>query len=158
FKTPLQSMVAAEKGFAKLASEKSVRTAFLANMADNSVIFRPLPVNGLESYRARPETSARLVWDPTYAEIAAAGDFGVTSCPGEFTPPSDQTNAEKAYGTFLSVWRRDADRTWKVELDCGVSHAKPDSGLGLAGFVAGPDHPAAGDTAGLDPTSLRVFD
>src|SRR6185369_4695323 len=27
-------------------------------------------------------------------------------------------------GTFLSVWRKQPDNTWRVVLDCGVSHGK----------------------------------
>lgn len=158
FKTPLQSMVAAEKAFASLASQKGVRASFLANLAEDGVVFQPLPVNGLENYRSRPASSARLVWEPTYGEIAATGDFGVTSGPWEYTPPSDQPNAETSYGTFLSVWRRDPGKPWKVALDVGVSHAKPDSGLGAVAFVAGPEHMAVNDSAKRDAASLRFFD
>ena len=158
FKTPLQSMVAAEKAFASLSAEKGVRAAFLANLAEDGVVFRPLPVNGLDSYRSRPASSARLAWEPTYGEISATGDFGVTTGPWEYTPPSDQPHAETSYGTFLSVWHRDPGKPWKVALDVGVSHMKPDSGLGSAAFVAGPEHAAVHDSEKYEAAPLRFFD
>jgi ketosteroid isomerase-like protein len=155
FKTPLQTMIAAEQAFAKLAAEKGIRTAFLANLSEDAVVFRPLPVNGLETYRARPESQARLEWSPAFGEIAASGDFGVTCGPWQYTPPPEQTGAEIAYGTFLSVWRRDPRQPWKVVLDCGVSHARVDAGA----FVPGPEHAAAPDSAAqLGAGNLRVFD
>ena len=159
FKTPLQSMVAAEQAFARLAAERGIRASFLANLSEDCVVFRRLPVNGLESYRSRPATSARLKWGPTYGEIAASGDFGVTSGPWEYTPPPDQPNAEASYGTFLSVWRRDPGKEWKVVLDCGVSHPKPDLAPGSTPFVAGPEHAAVGDSVTpLGTGTLRTFD
>jgi ketosteroid isomerase-like protein len=143
FKTPLQSLVAAEEGFAKMAAEKNVRDAFIANLAEDCVMFRPLPVNGLEAYRSRPVTADRLAWKPTYAEVAASGNFGVTTGPWEFTPADSQPHPEVSYGQFLSVWRRDTAKGWKVALDCGISHSKPDTALANAAFFAGPEHPAA---------------
>ncbi len=165
FKTPLQSMVAAEQAFAKMAAEKGIRAAFLANLSEDAVVFRPLPVNGRDSYRSRPETNAHLAWSPAYGEIAAAGDFGVTCGPWQYTPPPGQANSEDSYGTFLSVWRRAPSKEWKVVLDCGVSHAKSDSGVDNPGFVAGPEHaapdaaaspPGAGGLQGLDVSFSRM--
>src|SRR5437867_6656816 len=82
-KNPLQSMVAAEQEFAKLAGTHGTRAAFLANVADDAVLFDPLPVNGRERYQARPESKALLAWEPAWAEVAGSGDFGVTSGPWE---------------------------------------------------------------------------
>ena len=53
----------------------------------------------------------------------------------------------EAHGTFLSVWRKQPDDTWKVALDCGISHAKFDTP------PAGIKAPAAAKPAGAGSTA-----
>ena len=158
-KTPIQAMIAAEQAFARLALEKGTRDAFLANLSEDCVLFRPLPVNGHEYMESRPASKSRLLWAPSYAEVAASGDFGVTSGPSEYHPPDDPNGAGISYGNFLSVWRRDPGKDWKVVLDCGISHTKPDTGLGNTRFVMGPEH-VPGDAAEtkMEAGVLRMFD
>ena len=141
-KTSLQSLVSAEKAFAALSVSKGMRTAFLANLAEDGVIFRPLAINGLKSWEARPASKGVLAWTPAYAEVAGSGDLGLTTGPWEYTPAADAPSHDKAYGTFLSIWKRDAGGTWKVAADLGGSHDKPQQGLDAVTFVAGPEHPA----------------
>jgi len=140
-RTPLQSMVAAERSFAKRAADTSVREAFLAWLAPDAVVMQPLPANGRAVYTARPVITAKLAWEPAYAEVAASGDYGVSSGPWEFTPAGDATGDKRVYGTFLSIWKRDGrNGAWRVALDCGVPHAKPETPLA---FEAGPEHATA---------------
>ena len=47
----LQSLVAAEKNFAQMSVEKNIRDAFLANLADDAIMFDPGPVNGKQLYQ-----------------------------------------------------------------------------------------------------------
>ncbi len=142
-KTSLQSLVTAEKAFAAMSVEKGTRPAFLAYLAPDGVMFRPLPINGVKSWEARPASKATLAWEPAYAEVAGSGDLGLTTGPWEFTPPPEAKSHDKAYGTFFSVWRKDAAGNWKLLADMGVSHDKPaQGGLGAVTFVAGPEHPA----------------
>lgn len=158
-KTPLQSLVSAERAFARMSVAKNTRDAFVANLAEDCVMFRPLPVNGYELYHARPVGAARLVWEPVYAEVSAAGDLGVTTGPWEFTPPPGTANPELAYGQFFSVWRRGTGKPWKVALDFGISHTRPAAGLGETPFTSGPAH-AGGATApgAADPAALATAD
>ncbi len=157
-KPPLQSLVSAEQGFARMALAKNTRDAFVANLAADCVMFRPLPVNGYDLYVNRQPNTARLAWAPVFAEVSAAGDLGVTTGPWEFTPPPDQANAEIAYGQFFSVWKRDAGQPWKVALDCGVSHPRPDApGVGASAVTPGPAHTTAdGDAGGLADIDARI--
>ena len=46
----LRSLVEAERAFSRLSAEKGIRTAFLANLAPDSIVFRPLPVSGRKVY------------------------------------------------------------------------------------------------------------
>jgi ketosteroid isomerase-like protein len=152
-RTPLQSMVAAERSFAKRAADTSVREAFLAWLAPDAVMLNPLPVNGRSVYLARPVNTAKLVWEPEYAEVAASGDYGVSSGPWEFTPPGDTSGAKRVNGTFLSIWKRDGrNGAWRVALDCGVPHAKPAEAIA---FEAGPEHAIA--DAATKPVTVDVL-
>jgi hypothetical protein len=156
-KTPLQSLVSAEKEFAALSDSKGMRAAFLANLDDQSVVFKPLAVNGKSVWKERPESQAKLLWMPSYAEVSAAGDFGVTSGPWEYHPAPGE-DAAPSYGEFLSVWGRDPRTPWKVLLDIGVSHEKPEGALDQVEATPGPVHPlsAASDSAG--PAVLMTID
>ena len=49
-----EDMVAAERAFAADASARSTRDAFIAALAEDGVVFAPGPVNGKQSWTARP--------------------------------------------------------------------------------------------------------
>src|SRR5690242_6726425 len=72
----LDAIVATEHAFAKMASEKGVRDAFLTYLSEDSVLFRPGPVPGREATRAQRTTPALLTWYPVYADVSLAGDLG----------------------------------------------------------------------------------
>ena len=148
-KTALQSLVAAEKAFSALSVSQGVKAAFLANLAEDGVIFRPLAINGRTSWQERQSPKGTLVWEPTYAEVAASGDLGVTTGPWEYRSPADAAKPDTAYGDFMTVWRREKGGDWKFVADMGGSHDKPQRGLGQVDFVEGPAH-AASSAAGAD--------
>ena len=120
----LQSLVQAEKNFAQMSVEKGIRAAFLANFADDAIVFDPGPVNGKQLYQKRPATDAQLTWQPIFADIARAGDMGYTTGPWEFKKTKGDEKPV-AYGQFLSVWKKQPDGTWKVVLDGGVDNPAP---------------------------------
>ena len=136
----LDSLVAAERAFAATSVEKGMRDAFLTFLADDGMIFRPLPVNGKKIWEARPPVPATLIWEPSYAEVSAAGDLGYTTGPWEYRPPADKPDAKTAYGHFISVWRKQADGAWRVAVDIGGQHDKPERGVGSGDLTL---HPAA---------------
>ena len=120
----LQSLVQAEKNFAQMAMEKGIRDSFLANLADDGVVFDPGPVNGKEVYLKRPISDARLTWEPIFADVARAGDLGYTTGPWEYKSSSSDEKPS-AYGQFLSVWKKQADGNWKVVLDGAIDNPAP---------------------------------
>ncbi len=135
----LQSMVAAERAFAARALEKGTKDAFLAYLASDAVIFNPTPANGRKAWEARPESPAKLVWAPAYAEVSAAGDLGFDYGPWERTPTADGKQPTQ-YGTFATVWRRLPGSAWRVALDLGVSHERSEKGPAEVELEAGPVH------------------
>jgi ketosteroid isomerase-like protein len=133
----LDSMVAAEKAFAQMAAEKGTREAFLAYLAEDSVLFAPDPKPGREVWTRRPVTPALLSWYPTFAEVSLAGDLGYDTGPWE-RRAKGKDDPEVAYGDFVTVWRKEADGTWKVAFDQGIGHPKPAAPAAVAIAPAKP--------------------
>ena len=64
------------------------------------------------------DSTFSLTWDPNYAEVSASGDMGYTV--GRYaarSSPDGDTLVDS--GTYLTVWRRQDDGTWKVKADIG---------------------------------------
>jgi ketosteroid isomerase-like protein len=142
----LDSLVAAERAFARRSVEQGMREAFLAFLADDGVIFRPRATPGRRTWQSRGPVAATLVWEPVFAEVSAAGDLGYTTGPWELRPEDPR---DVSYGNYVSVWQKQADGTWRVAVDIGITHAQPMRGLGHVDFVPGP-----GRTAGRPPATL----
>ena len=121
----LDSMVASERAFSRMSVEKGMRDAFIAHLAEDGVVFQPLPVNGRKAWQARPAPQATLIWEPAFAAIAGAGDLGYTTGPWELRPPATAADRPVVHGHFISVWRRERDGAWKVAIDLGTSHPAP---------------------------------
>ncbi|HEU4870121.1 MAG TPA: nuclear transport factor 2 family protein [Pyrinomonadaceae bacterium] len=125
----LQEMVKTEQAFSKMAEEKNTRDAFLEFIADDGLLFRPGAVNGkkwmLEHPAPPTDKKPLLAWQPSFAGMSTSGDMGFTTGPWEFKA---DVNDEKpsGYGHFVTVWKKQADGTWKFVVDLGVSH--PQSG------------------------------
>ena len=123
----LQDMVKTEQAFSKMAQDKSIREAFLAYIADDGLLFRPGAVNGkswmLEHPLPQSETRPVLVWQPAFAGMAVSGDMGCTTGPWE---AKADINDEKpaGFGHFMTVWKKQADGSWKFVVDLGISHAQ----------------------------------
>jgi ketosteroid isomerase-like protein len=57
-------------------------------------------------------------------DVSAAGDLAVSTGPYEFrSKRGDPEPADR--GFFVSIWNKQADGTWKEELDCGISTPNP---------------------------------
>jgi ketosteroid isomerase-like protein len=121
----LQSLVAAERVFAKTSVEQGIKAAFLGNLADDAVIFRPGPVAGKKFFNENPPPAAYLNWEPRYADVATDGNLGFTTGPYELRPQG-ASDSTRRYGHFVTVWKRAAGGPWKAALDIGIQHAKAD--------------------------------
>src|ERR1041384_2545298 len=125
----LQEMVKTEQAFSKMAEEKNARDAFMTFIADDGLLFRPGAVNGKKWMLEHPlppsDKKPLLAWQPAYAGMAASGDMGFTTGPWE---AKADINDEKpqGYGHFVTVWKKQADGSWKFVVDLGISH--PQSG------------------------------
>ena len=128
--TPLQDMVKTEQAFSKMAEEKTTREAFMTFIADDGLLFRPGAVNGKKwmiEHPVPPPSGKRplLAWQPSFAGMSASGDMGFTTGPWESKADIKDANPT-AYGHFVTVWKKQADGSWKFVVDLGISH--PQSG------------------------------
>jgi ketosteroid isomerase-like protein len=122
----LDSLVEAERAFASASVAKGMREAFIMNLADDSTLFRPHAVAGRKWMMEQPARSGLLTWKPIFADVSASGELGYTTGPWEFrrNGPDDK---EVAHGNFVSLWKKQADGTWKVVVDTGISNPPPTS-------------------------------
>jgi hypothetical protein len=116
-----ESVVAAEYAFAGSAKPLGVRGAFLKYLAPDSILCSPAPVNGIVATAAGKPNADQLEWYPTHSFTAGSGDLGYTTGPWTFRSADGKT---ERHGTFLSMWRKQPDGSWKVALDCGVAQPK----------------------------------
>ena len=117
----LQKMVESEKAFAQTSIDKGTKNAFLAFLGKDAIVFdKGMPVNGLEKWQ-NLDFQQVLTWQPNFAEIAGAADLGYTAGNWQI---HDKTADGKSFGfgTFVTLWKKQSDDTWKVAVDIGVSH------------------------------------
>src|SRR5262245_51121481 len=119
----LASLVEEERAFARTCVEKGIRSSFLAFFADDAINFWPHPVNAREALLKEPAPSERppvtLNWEPLRAEVSNAGDLGYTTGPTLTTDDKDNYKPIRS-GYYFSIWRRQSNGGWKVELDIGI--------------------------------------
>lgn len=123
----LGSLVDAELAFARMGSSRGIREAFLANFADDGVVFEPAPVRLRETWSARPAPAdplaVKLEWSPAQAGVARSVDLGYTT--GPYTLTSAAQPGAIRHGVFFSVWKRERGGRWQVLLDLGIATPAP---------------------------------
>lgn len=134
----LRAMVEAERAFARMAVTHGVRDAFVENLSDDAIIFRPGPVKGRPVWQDRKPLALVIRWEPEYVDIAASGDFGYSTGPAEYLSVRPLTPAI-SYGYYVSIWTKQADGKWKVALDIGTEVPKLDNSEIKIHFPGGAD-------------------
>jgi len=121
-------MVETERAFARGSEEKGIRESFAEFIADDGILFRPTPVFGKKWMKEHPlpasSSRALLSWQPIFAAVSRAGDLGYTTGPWQYK--NDIKDAKPAaFGNFMTVWKKQADGSWKFALDLGISNPEP---------------------------------
>jgi ketosteroid isomerase-like protein len=131
----LVAMADAERAFSRRASETTPRQAFIEFFADESVSFQPDPGPARERLRTQPPPKPGQLafqWEPRTGDVAASGDLGYLTGPVRYPQPDGSVR----HGCYFSVWKKQADGTFKVILDVGV---QPPAEVPFApGFVRAP--------------------
>src|SRR5258708_23299153 len=126
----LKSMVETERAFSHMSEEKGTREALDAFIAEDGIMFRPMAVLGKTWMQEHPlapsPTRSLLSWQPVFAAVSGAGDLGSTT--GHWQFKQDIKDAKPAaFGNFMTVWRKQADGSWKFALDLGIGNPEPKS-------------------------------
>jgi ketosteroid isomerase-like protein len=119
----VDSLIAAEKAYAKLAADKGFREASISVFADDAVIFVPNAVNGKKFWREAKKGPV-ISWRPIFASISRNGELGYTTGPWESREPREVKKPD-AFGDFVTTWQKNKDGVWKVTLDVGLDHPRP---------------------------------
>lgn len=113
-----------DRNFSRMAQEKGIAEAFIF-YADENVV-KPAsgqqPIVGkfalMESFKKNPPGDAKLSWTPLKAE--ASGKLGYTFGGYQLqTKTQDGKRDTTLFGTYVSVWKRKNDGTWRYVLDTG---------------------------------------
>jgi ketosteroid isomerase-like protein len=112
-----QDLINVERAFAKKSMDTNAKEAFLAFIADDGVLFNPDPEPGKEAWQKRPAPQFTLDWWPTHADISRSADLGWTTGPWVI----GLKDGKKLHGYFATVWRKQADGTWRFVTDMGAS-------------------------------------
>jgi hypothetical protein len=120
-KSELDGLVETERAFARLSIASGTREAFLANLSDESVLFRPGPVPGKSWTKDSTPPASQLDWQPEFADISQAADLGYTTGPWQLRRTPQDPPA--AFGHYVTLWKKQPDGHWKIAIDIGVSHA-----------------------------------
>jgi len=99
-----------------------MKKAFLEFADDSVVLVRKdaWPIIGRkdleQSFLQLNDSVFTLSWEPLNAYMAEAGDMGYTY--GIFTMKI-KASGQESRGTYVSIWKKQTDGSWKYVLDCG---------------------------------------
>lgn len=114
-------MMETDRAFSRLSESKGMKYAFLEYIDSNGVLLRPdhLPMLGADAIDfliQQNDSSFILKWEPKSGVVARSGDLGYTYGIYVLKPGTKDT---LLYGTYVSIWKKQADGNWKFVLDAG---------------------------------------
>lgn len=114
-----QSAVDAERAFNAAAQAKGQWTAFREFAAPDATMFVPQPVKAQDWLKGRKDPPKSVEWWPTASWVSCDGTLAVNT--GGWKRP------DGTVGYFSTVWRREANGSWKWIVDGGdaLNEARP---------------------------------
>jgi ketosteroid isomerase-like protein len=119
-------LVETEMAFASFTGESGMRDGFTMYAADVGIMFAPGAVNVKEFYADREDAQALLTWEPSFAEISAAGDLGYTTGPWEYRS-DPEAGPPDVSGHYITLWKLQPDSSFRFLIDIGVAHDPHDT-------------------------------
>lgn len=120
-----QTAIDAERAFNAAAQAKGQWTAFRDYAAPEAVMFVPQPINAQQWLKDRADPPRSVEWWPSESFVSCDGSLAVNT--GGWKRP------DGSVGYFTTVWKRQADGSWKWLIDHGDTLSRP---------RAAPDAPA----------------
>jgi ketosteroid isomerase-like protein len=125
------SLIAADESFATATAEQGLE-GWLGAYDSTGIQMEPdVPFTpGLPAIRAAmapafADSAWELTWQPTMAFASAAGDLGYTLGNWQSIRRDTAGRAQVITGKYVTIWRRQADGSWKVVFDGGNPDTKP---------------------------------
>jgi ketosteroid isomerase-like protein len=114
-----------EARFAKDTKERG-GAGFASWFAENGVALGngQAPVIGrvaIEKSASWSPANYQLTWTPTDAQMGPSGDMGYTWGHFEGRSKDASGNPVLTSGRYMTIWRKEADGSWKVVLDAGAN-------------------------------------
>ena len=129
---PVDDAMNADRAFAKMAQDKGVAEAFAAYAAKDALRFirGPVPEKGPAVIKASVAKDfaggGTLNWEPKEGVPSADGSVVTVWGRWTYSAPKDAKGVSaEVHGTYLTVWAKQADGSWKYTHDIGNSDAKP---------------------------------
>ena len=126
-----RALQAAEVSFSKLVITSGPAEAFYQFLAPSGTILLPdtSPLEGREVARIHFAASPQTVLDcqPGGVEISAGGDLGYTWGTFEIRKQLEDGKIKNTYGKYVSVWKKQADSTWRIVLHSSNSSPPPNT-------------------------------
>lgn len=117
-------IIAADKAFSASSDKDGAKAAFLHAIARDCKLLAIDEHEGADavnqSFRQLP-TTAKLTWEPAYADVSQSGDLGYTWGRYQLIVPMGKPGSPPLvrHGTYVTIWKRQRGGGWKVVLDGG---------------------------------------
>jgi ketosteroid isomerase-like protein len=142
---PAAQIEAAERAFAADGLTMGIKGSFLKHMADDAIVFDPLPSNARAVWSAKSgQGEPKLEWWPTWVVASRSGDLGLSTGPAAVNG--------RRFAWYATLWRKDADGAWRWIYDGGAEAE--------ANSAPGPETPATAGpvSAAGEGSTARAFD
>ncbi len=112
-----------ELAFSAMAKTEGISKAFITYAAEDAVLLRNNKlIKGKEKLKANYEGNsalqkASLTWAPDFVDVSSSGDLGYTYGRYVYTATDSVGNIQTNEGIFHTVWKRQADGSWKFVWD-----------------------------------------
>jgi ketosteroid isomerase-like protein len=115
-------LLAADNAFCAMSVKDGAYKAFLGVVTPDAKVLSQRTGKGpaavAAEFKDTPPT-ALLTWTPTEADASASGDLGYTWGRWEYKDKTPDGRPVDVKGTYVTIWKRQADGSWKVVLDGG---------------------------------------
>lgn len=116
-----------DKQFSDYSIKHGLNAAFLKYIRKDGVILKEnsMPIEGIKNVRElykNADSGIQLSWETRYASVARSGDLGYTYGTFDLWKKSSDTHS---YGTYVTIWKRNALGQWRFVLDSGNQGLKP---------------------------------
>ena len=118
----IEEVIAVEQAFNDLAASEGLAKAFGTYAAEDAVIQRGgkliISKDSIAAwYSANANPDAQLSWAPDHIEVSHSGDLASTYGSFVYTVTDSTGTKQERKGTFHTVWKRQADGSWKFIWD-----------------------------------------